>query len=271
MKCSAISSRVCERSEPTPLSSTPTQRCRRPRHRLVPSTSPPGFVLCAWTSWGARHGRSGRAPAPTYTFTCRSLPPRRRSDDANVPRLFADMLRYARPDGVVIDMPVPTAPGAIVADRPENIRARRAALNPNPAGRSGTAWSCGLSRGSCHRSATAPDAGHGRSLPDHPTGPISACCRRARMSGRSRRWQVACGPKAGCGPMCRAALPSLCRLSRSDRSRRCGKHSARVPRPSPCARRRRCCRLRRRLRPPFPPPPIRIGPRPRLGDGSHHD
>jgi poly-beta-1,6-N-acetyl-D-glucosamine N-deacetylase len=50
---------------------------------------------------------------------------------ANVPRLFADMLRYARPDGVVIDMPVPTARGAIVADRPENIRARRAALNPN--------------------------------------------------------------------------------------------------------------------------------------------
>ena len=49
----------------------------------------------------------------------------------NVLQLFADMLRYARPDGVVIDMPVPTAPGAIVADRPENIRARRAALNPN--------------------------------------------------------------------------------------------------------------------------------------------
>ena len=69
---------------------------------------------------------------------------------ANVPRLFADMLRYARPDGVVIDMPVPTAPGAIVADRPENIRARRAALNPNRLDGSGTAWSCGLSRGSCH-------------------------------------------------------------------------------------------------------------------------
>ncbi|MFY9892673.1 MAG: poly-beta-1,6-N-acetyl-D-glucosamine N-deacetylase PgaB [Xanthobacteraceae bacterium] len=50
---------------------------------------------------------------------------------ANVPRLFADMLRYARPDGVVIDMPVSTSLGTIVADRPENIRARRAALNPN--------------------------------------------------------------------------------------------------------------------------------------------
>ncbi len=50
---------------------------------------------------------------------------------ANVPRLFADMFRFARPDGVVIDMPVPPAPAAIVADRPEDIRARRAALNPN--------------------------------------------------------------------------------------------------------------------------------------------
>ena len=50
---------------------------------------------------------------------------------ANVPRLFADMLRYARPDGVVIDMPVPATPGAIVADRPWDIRARRLALNPN--------------------------------------------------------------------------------------------------------------------------------------------
>jgi hypothetical protein len=49
---------------------------------------------------------------------------------SNVPRLFAEMVRYARADGVVIDMPVPTAVGAIVADRPENIRARRAALNP---------------------------------------------------------------------------------------------------------------------------------------------
>jgi hypothetical protein len=47
---------------------------------------------------------------------------------ANVPRLFGEMLRYARPDGVAIDMPVPATDGMIVADRPENIRARRAAL-----------------------------------------------------------------------------------------------------------------------------------------------
>jgi peptidoglycan/xylan/chitin deacetylase (PgdA/CDA1 family) len=49
---------------------------------------------------------------------------------ANVSRLFADMLRFARPDGVMIDLPVPTAPGAIVADQPWDIRARRLALNP---------------------------------------------------------------------------------------------------------------------------------------------
>jgi biofilm PGA synthesis lipoprotein PgaB len=49
--------------------------------------------------------------------------------EVNVPRLFADMLRFARPDGVVIDMPVPTAPGSIIADRAENIRARRTALD----------------------------------------------------------------------------------------------------------------------------------------------
>jgi peptidoglycan/xylan/chitin deacetylase (PgdA/CDA1 family) len=50
---------------------------------------------------------------------------------ANVPRLFAEMLRHARPDGIVIDMPLPAADRVIVADRPENIRARRAALNPD--------------------------------------------------------------------------------------------------------------------------------------------
>jgi poly-beta-1,6-N-acetyl-D-glucosamine N-deacetylase len=50
---------------------------------------------------------------------------------ANVPRLFAEMLRYSRPDGVVIDMPVPTTPGTILADQADDIRARRAALNPD--------------------------------------------------------------------------------------------------------------------------------------------
>ena len=50
---------------------------------------------------------------------------------ANVPRLFAEMLRHARPDGIVIDMPLPAAHRVIVADRPESIRARRAALNPD--------------------------------------------------------------------------------------------------------------------------------------------
>jgi peptidoglycan/xylan/chitin deacetylase (PgdA/CDA1 family) len=50
--------------------------------------------------------------------------------NANVPDLFSEMLRYARPDGIVIDMPLPVLEGTIVADRPENIRARRTALDP---------------------------------------------------------------------------------------------------------------------------------------------
>ncbi len=50
--------------------------------------------------------------------------------DAKVPQLFSEMLRYARPDGVVIDLPRPTPFGSIVAERPEDVRARRAALKP---------------------------------------------------------------------------------------------------------------------------------------------
>ena len=54
---------------------------------------------------------------------------------ANTPRLFADMLRYARADGVVIDIPEAMDQeaisfGIVAADRPEAIRARRAALDP---------------------------------------------------------------------------------------------------------------------------------------------
>jgi peptidoglycan/xylan/chitin deacetylase (PgdA/CDA1 family) len=48
---------------------------------------------------------------------------------ANVARLFAEMLRYARPDGIVVDAPLPSADGAMVSDRPEIVRARRAALD----------------------------------------------------------------------------------------------------------------------------------------------
>jgi hypothetical protein len=54
--------------------------------------------------------------------------------NANVPHLFADMLRYTRPDGVVIDTPLTSANAEIVADRPENIRARRDALDLNRLG-----------------------------------------------------------------------------------------------------------------------------------------
>jgi peptidoglycan/xylan/chitin deacetylase (PgdA/CDA1 family) len=48
--------------------------------------------------------------------------------EANVPRLFADMLRYARPDGVVLDLPA-TAGSAPVPELPGDIRARRDALD----------------------------------------------------------------------------------------------------------------------------------------------
>ncbi|MBR0778151.1 poly-beta-1,6-N-acetyl-D-glucosamine N-deacetylase PgaB [Bradyrhizobium diazoefficiens] len=49
---------------------------------------------------------------------------------SNVPRLVGEMLRHVRPDGIVIDTPLAASDGAIVADRPEIIRARRAALDP---------------------------------------------------------------------------------------------------------------------------------------------
>ncbi len=48
----------------------------------------------------------------------------------NTPRLFSDMLRYARADGVVIDMPEPISAGLLVANRREVVAARRAALDP---------------------------------------------------------------------------------------------------------------------------------------------
>jgi peptidoglycan/xylan/chitin deacetylase (PgdA/CDA1 family) len=51
--------------------------------------------------------------------------------EANVPRLFGEMVRYTRPDGIVIDMPVAPVAGEIVADRPESIEARREALDPS--------------------------------------------------------------------------------------------------------------------------------------------
>ena len=50
--------------------------------------------------------------------------------EANVPALFAEMARYARADGVVIDLPAPPSDATVVANRPEDIRARRAALDP---------------------------------------------------------------------------------------------------------------------------------------------
>jgi hypothetical protein len=50
--------------------------------------------------------------------------------EANVPRLFGEMVRYTRPDGIVIDMLLAPSAGEIVTDRPESIKARREALDP---------------------------------------------------------------------------------------------------------------------------------------------
>jgi peptidoglycan/xylan/chitin deacetylase (PgdA/CDA1 family) len=49
--------------------------------------------------------------------------------EANVPRLFAEMARYARADGIVIDLPEPVGGTVAVANRPEDFRARRAQLD----------------------------------------------------------------------------------------------------------------------------------------------
>jgi hypothetical protein len=50
--------------------------------------------------------------------------------EADALKLFADMIRHARADGLVLDAP-PPAVAARVADRPEAVRARRAALDPD--------------------------------------------------------------------------------------------------------------------------------------------
>jgi hypothetical protein len=101
---------------------------------------------------------------------------------ANVPRLFAEMLRHARPDGIVIDMPLPAA-ASRDRRRPAREHPRPACRAQSPtAERRGTAWSCGLSRGCRDQSAAAPDARHG------------AACRPTRLgryrpaaAGRGRR------------------------------------------------------------------------------------
>ena len=49
--------------------------------------------------------------------------------EAQVPQLYADMMRHSASDGIVLEAPALETP--IVADRPENIRARRATLDPS--------------------------------------------------------------------------------------------------------------------------------------------
>ncbi|HTP82055.1 MAG TPA: poly-beta-1,6-N-acetyl-D-glucosamine N-deacetylase PgaB [Alphaproteobacteria bacterium] len=48
----------------------------------------------------------------------------------HVPALFADMARHAPATGIVIDAPAPLAPATVIPDLPEDIRHRRAALDP---------------------------------------------------------------------------------------------------------------------------------------------
>ena len=49
--------------------------------------------------------------------------------EAAVPQLYADMMRQSAPDGIVLE--APALETRIVADRPENIRTRRATLDPS--------------------------------------------------------------------------------------------------------------------------------------------
>lgn len=48
---------------------------------------------------------------------------------ANIPMLFADMMRQTAPDGLMIDLPLPDQQATMVDDKPWEIRAHRAALD----------------------------------------------------------------------------------------------------------------------------------------------
>ena len=136
---------------------------------------------------------------------------------ASVPRLFADMCRYAGPDGVVIDME------SIAPARP----AHRRRACPRTSGRGAPRSTLDRSTGA-RRLVLAPIARRPSIDPRlRLMLAMDAACRTARLGrhrpaaaerrcrGRRRRWPGACAPKAGCGPMWPAASPSLCRLSRA--------------------------------------------------------
>ena len=160
--------------------------------------------------------------------------------------LFGDMLRFARPDGVVIDMPAPPAPRAIVADRPEEIRSRRVALDPRLDGPARLGLAAYRAAAEIYprlrlmlaleQPAGPPDwADIGLLPPSGDAGQIGGAGRRlagGRLAAARRRL---------------AAWPSPCRPSRSNRSRRCGRPSARARRRSRCARDAGAAALRRRF------------------------
>jgi hypothetical protein len=158
-------------------------------------------------------------------------------------------------------LPVPTAPGAIVADRPEDIRARRAALNPH---RLDGPARLGLAT---YRAAATIDPRLRLMLAmEQPAGPISdaACCRRAGYR-RSSRWQAARAEAGRPDVWPRGLLRPA-----EQQTRRCGKTAPGclgvrlVPRGAGC-------RASAALAAAFPPPHIRIGSRPRLGWKSTSD
>ena len=135
--------------------------------------------------------------------------------DANVPRLFAEMVRHARADGIVIDMPLPTVNETIVAYRPEIIRARRAALDPNRlngAARLGLLTYRAAARIvprlslmlAMRQPSGPPDwADLGLLPPSKDVDEITALAIRLRAA------------RVGCGPMSPSALRCRCRPSRS--------------------------------------------------------
>ncbi len=50
--------------------------------------------------------------------------------EAGVPKLYAEMMRKAASDGIVLEAPISSGAPRVVVDRTENIRARRAAIDP---------------------------------------------------------------------------------------------------------------------------------------------
>src|SRR5206468_11088379 len=85
---------------------------------------------------------------------------------ANPMRLFTRMMRYARPIGIMIDVPGAWDPGRPIANRTEVIAARRAALDPARLG----GWS-GLALAAYRAAADIKPHLRLMLAPDQPAGP----------------------------------------------------------------------------------------------------